>query len=107
MIRRLVGLPDPGLGSPLPTEHVSQYAQVYAQREGQERTIDPEVPLETVVEHFEAEADVFTKAGKGGAGLKAISADLIHSLNANTASATVALEVPLRRRRILSLYICL
>ena len=55
MIRRLVGLPDPGLGSPLPTEHVSQYAQVYAQREGQERTIDPEVPLETVVEHFEAE----------------------------------------------------
>ena len=45
------------------------------------------------VEHFEAEADVFTKAGKGGAGLKAISADLIPSLTANTASATVALEV--------------
>ena len=48
------------------------------------------------VEHYEAESEAFTKAGKGSAGLKALSADLIPSLTANTASATVALEVGAR-----------
>jgi len=45
------------------------------------------------VEHFEANSEAFTKAGKGSAGLNAISPTLIPSLTANTASATVALEI--------------
>jgi len=48
------------------------------------------------VEHFEDNSHSYTKAGKGKAGLAAISATLIPSLTANTASATVALEIGAR-----------